>query len=119
MNESRAKDNEAGALKTSATSPSVGLSAETPFDSHNETPPLASPNPALSINRSERIPDPERFKGNRSELDTFASKIREKLIVNLDRFPTPRLVLPISLAVWMAQPMLKFIHTFATGYIRS
>lgn len=47
--------------------------------------PLASVNTALS----ERLPDPDKFVGERSDLRRFVSQIHEKMLVNGDRFPTP------------------------------
>jgi hypothetical protein len=73
-------------------SPTTGL--ETPIlatstPNAQDTPtagtPLASVNTALS----ERLPDPDKFAGERSDLRRFVSQIREKMLVNRDRFPTP------------------------------
>ena len=38
---------------------------------------------------SERLPDPDRFDGDRKDLRRFVSQIREKMNVNQDRFNTP------------------------------
>ncbi len=37
---------------------------------------------------SERLPDPEKFEGDRKDLRRFISQIHEKMKVNRDRFPT-------------------------------
>lgn len=39
---------------------------------------------------SEKLPDPDKFEGDRSDLRRFISQIHEKLITNFDRFPTPQ-----------------------------
>ena len=38
--------------------------------------------------RSKRLPDPNRFEGDRKDLHRFSSQIKEKLNINRDRFPT-------------------------------
>jgi hypothetical protein len=45
--------------------------------------------PSESTRQSEKVPDPEKFNGQRSDLRRFVSQIHEKMIVNQDRFPTP------------------------------
>jgi hypothetical protein len=45
--------------------------------------------PSESTRQSEKLPDPEKFNGQRSDLRRFVSQIHEKMIVNQDRFPTP------------------------------
>jgi hypothetical protein len=40
--------------------------------------------------RSERLPDPDKFEGDRGDLRRFLSQIHEKLNTNRDRFPTPQ-----------------------------
>jgi hypothetical protein len=39
---------------------------------------------------SERLPDPEKFEGDRKDLRRFVSQVHEKMNVNRDRFPTPQ-----------------------------
>lgn len=39
---------------------------------------------------SERLPDPDKFEGDRKDLRRFMAQIQEKMTVNLDRFPTPQ-----------------------------
>jgi hypothetical protein len=51
------------------------------------TPP--APAPSESTRQSEKLPDPEKFNGQRSDLRRFVSQIHEKMIINQDRFPTP------------------------------
>lgn len=41
-----------------------------------------------STRLSERLPDPEKFEGDRKDLRRFISQIHEKMKVNHDRFPT-------------------------------
>lgn len=43
---------------------------------------------ATSAQLSERLPDPDKFEGDRKDLRRFVSQIKEKMIVNYDRFPT-------------------------------
>lgn len=65
-----------------------GLAAE-PLLGHaeRETPTLATP-PSESSRPSEKLPDPEVFKGQRSDLRRFVQQICGKMIANADRFPT-------------------------------
>jgi hypothetical protein len=95
VNESRALANEARALETvlptvhtpAASDPALtDVKDETVF--HGRAPTLTSPAPESSISRSEKLPDPDKFHGDRAQFDVFASKIREKMIINFDRFPT-------------------------------
>jgi hypothetical protein len=39
---------------------------------------------------SERLPDPDKFEGERKDLRRFVSQIHEKMKANRDRFPTPQ-----------------------------
>lgn len=43
---------------------------------------------AASAQLSERLPDPDKFEGDRKDLRRFVSQIKEKMTVNYDRFPT-------------------------------
>ena len=53
--------------------------------------PTPTPTPASESSRvSERLPDPEKFEGDRKDLRRFTSQVQEKLTVNRDRFPTPQ-----------------------------
>ncbi|KAH9439228.1 hypothetical protein MCOR02_002796 [Pyricularia oryzae] len=52
------------------------------------TPPPVSEHPA-SARLSERLPDPDKFTGARSDLRRFATQIRGKMTSNIDRFPNP------------------------------
>jgi hypothetical protein len=51
--------------------------------------PLA-PAPSESTRQSEKLPDPDKFNGQRSDLRRFTSQIHEKMNINQDRFPTPQ-----------------------------
>jgi retrotransposon gag protein len=55
----------------------------TPETTDNEAKPSS---PALT--RSEKFPDPPMFNGTRKDLRPFVTKLRLKLSVNKDRFPT-------------------------------
>ncbi|KAG0152773.1 hypothetical protein PDIDSM_2578 [Penicillium digitatum] len=54
------------------------------------TPPSLTPESSGSHVRSERLPDPDKFEGDRKDLRRFSSQIKEKLNINRDRFPTPQ-----------------------------
>jgi Domain of unknown function (DUF4939)/Zinc knuckle len=54
------------------------------------TPPPVATTPSEASRLSERLPDPEKFKGDRKDLRRFVSQIHEKLSANRDRFPTPQ-----------------------------
>lgn len=54
---------------------------------------LAAPAPSDTVSTgsarlSERLPDPDKFEGDRKDLRRFVSQIHEKMNVNRDRFPT-------------------------------
>ncbi|KAH0358993.1 hypothetical protein KCU65_g10158, partial [Aureobasidium melanogenum] len=93
--EAQARRSEAEAMKialptvnTPATSDPMPANVKDKTVLHDRTPTLTSPAPESSISRSEKIPNPDKFQGDRSQFDVFASKIREKMSVNYDRFPT-------------------------------
>lgn len=53
--------------------------------------PASVDSPSSSSARlSERLPDPDRFEGDRKDLRRFISQIHEKMNVNHDRYPTPQ-----------------------------
>lgn len=52
------------------------------------TPPPSSRS-AESASLTERLPDPDKFEGDRNDLRRFVSQIHSKLKANYDRFPTP------------------------------
>jgi hypothetical protein len=58
------------------------------------SPPLAtdprSSSPTNKASLSERLPDPPAFTGKSKDLRSFLVKLRAKLEINQDRFPTPR-----------------------------
>ncbi|GIZ39392.1 hypothetical protein CKM354_000277800 [Cercospora kikuchii] len=61
--------------------------------SADPTPRTTPPTPAApteSSQRSEKLPDPEKFTGDRKDLRRFVSQIHEKMFVNCDRFATPQ-----------------------------
>ncbi|TKA66112.1 hypothetical protein B0A49_10924 [Cryomyces minteri] len=53
------------------------------------SPPVTSASSDTS-RLSERLPDPDKFDGDRKDLRRFVSQIHEKMIANRDRFPTPQ-----------------------------
>jgi hypothetical protein len=52
------------------------------------TPPPATES-AASARLSERLPDPDKFDGNRSDLRRFSQQVYAKMTSNADRFLTP------------------------------
>jgi hypothetical protein len=53
------------------------------------TPVISTPPASANTILSERLPDPDKFAGDRNDLRRFVSQIHEKMLVNRDRFPTP------------------------------
>lgn len=53
-------------------------------------PPSLTPESSGSYVRSERLPDPDKFEGERKDLRRFVSQVKEKLNINRDRYPTPQ-----------------------------
>ncbi|OBS16093.1 hypothetical protein FPOA_27763 [Fusarium poae] len=80
-----------------ATRPTVPMPRETPETSipaelltaapvgTTSPPPSRS---AESASLTERLPDPDKFEGDRTDLRRFVSQIHSKLKANYDRFPT-------------------------------
>jgi hypothetical protein len=54
------------------------------------TPLSAAPPPSETSHLSERVPDTDKFEGNRKDLRRFTSQIYGKMNTNRDRFPTPQ-----------------------------
>jgi hypothetical protein len=75
---------------TTAPAPTAVPAAESYEATPMGTPPSATPESSGSHVRSERLPDPEKFEGDRKDLRRFVSQIKEKLNVNRDRYPTPQ-----------------------------
>lgn len=77
-------------VNTPLSTPAPGSHAEKATASATRTP-TPTPAPASESSRvSERLPDPEKFEGDRKDLRRFTSQVQEKLTVNRDRFPTPQ-----------------------------
>lgn len=66
--------------------PASTLSSEIPMITPAKTSKLSTEVPRLS----ERLPDPDKFEGDRKDLRRFVSQIHEKMNVNYDRFLTPQ-----------------------------
>jgi hypothetical protein len=73
-------------LSTLSPRPIAEKPADAPMGASTSTAPSSSNTPQLS----ERLPDPDKFEGDRKDLRRFISQIHEKMNVNLDRFPTPQ-----------------------------
>src|SRR6266516_122062 len=63
------------------------ISPSTP-EEQKETPNPVTPATSTIPAKSEKLPDPPMFGGIRKELRPFVTKLRLKLSVNADRFPT-------------------------------
>jgi hypothetical protein len=63
-------------------------SAEALVDPITRTSPITPPAPSEHSVRSDKLPDPDVFKGERSDLRRFLSQISQKLRINRDRYPT-------------------------------
>jgi len=78
------------AVNTPASLSVPELRTENPAGNAARTSPPDTAAPSESSRVSERLPDPEKFNGDRKDLRRFVSQIHEKLTVNRDRFPTPQ-----------------------------
>lgn len=78
------------AVHTPLSAPSSEPLAENPAALATRTPPPATTTPSEGSRLSERLPDPDKFEGDRKDLRRFISQIHEKMNVNRDRFPTPQ-----------------------------
>jgi hypothetical protein len=58
-------------------------------DPPTRTTPIAAPAPSEHSMRSDKLPDPNVFTGDRKDLRRFLSQVSQKLRVNADRYPTP------------------------------
>jgi hypothetical protein len=93
-NEIRAKDNESHALSLAAPTVTTPVSKPTgsPAEENpvlpNRTPVTPPPSTPSSSRLSERMPDPDKFKGERKDFLRFSTQFRAKMTVNQDRFPT-------------------------------
>jgi len=93
-NEARAQSNEAHALRlalpTVTTHDTSSPEKPTEYVSvpRHPTPPPTASSTATSTRISEKVPDPDKFKGERNDLRRFSSQIHAKMTTNADRFPT-------------------------------
>ena len=51
--------------------------------------PLPATTPSQPHARSDKLPDPEVFKGDRKDIRRFLSQVSQKLRINQDRYPSP------------------------------
>jgi hypothetical protein len=79
-------------VDTPRTSPALaqGPAAEKLAAAPMGAPPSIDPASTGSARLSERLPDPDKFEGDRKDFRRFSSQIQEKMNVNYDRFPTPQ-----------------------------
>ena len=63
--------------------------AKAAVDPSTRTPAIATPAPSKSSRISERLPDPDKFSGDRKDLRRFTAQMYAKLTANCDRFETP------------------------------
>jgi uncharacterized protein DUF4939/zinc knuckle protein len=68
--------------------PACEPAAEAPVAATLGAPAPSDTVSAGSAKLSERLPDPDKFEGDRKDLRRFVSQIHEKMNVNRDRFPT-------------------------------
>jgi len=71
---------------TPETTPEPGRPAEHPVDTTERKTPVIATTPPESSKLSERLPDPEKFNGDRKDLRRFTQQIYSKLTTNADRF---------------------------------
>jgi hypothetical protein len=71
---------------TPETSPEPRQSTEIRVDLTEGKTPAITTTPPASSKISERLPDPEKFDGNRKDLRRFTQQIYSKLTANSDRF---------------------------------
>ncbi|KAI7137118.1 hypothetical protein KC316_g16709, partial [Hortaea werneckii] len=64
--------------------------AEAAADPAPRAPSPAPTAPSETTRQSEKLPDPEKFNGERKDLRRFVSQVHEKMFINRDRFPTPQ-----------------------------
>lgn len=76
------------AVQTPRSSPRPTPNTETVVDPTTGTFTPAAAAPSESTRQSEKLPNPDRFNGDRKDLRRFTSQIHEKMNVNRDRFPT-------------------------------
>lgn len=63
--------------------------AKATVDPTTRTTPITPPAPSEHSVRSDKLPDPDVFKGDRDDLRRFLSQVSQKLRINYDRYPTP------------------------------
>ncbi|VTO86832.1 unnamed protein product [Fusarium graminearum] len=86
--ERRALDATRPTVPTTRETPETGTQAELRVAAPMGTTPPPSSRSAESASLTERLPDPDKFEGNRNDLRRFVSQIHLKLKANHDRFPT-------------------------------
>lgn len=81
----------AGETATATFSTSGGPAASTLATPSSATLDASAQAPSLSpLSLSERLPDIDKFSGDRKDLRRFASQVHEKMMINGDRYPTPQ-----------------------------
>ena len=94
--------------------PQPTLSPSPPTETRPVTPTLV-PTPARL---SERLPDPEKFDGDRKDLRRFSSQIYEKMTVNRDRFPTTQSRMTYVTSRLSGQPYAQILPYIIKGTCR-
>lgn len=79
-------------VNTPQSSPALARepAAEAPVATALGAPPAPDSLSTGSARLSERLPDPDKFEGDRKDLRRFISQIHGKMKANRDRFPTPQ-----------------------------
>lgn len=75
-----AKSNTSPAAPTPVPTPAAPTVDPLNAPVHSTSPPPAS--------RSERLPDPDKFDGDRKDLRRFIAQVHTKMLLNRDRYPT-------------------------------
>jgi hypothetical protein len=87
VDKERAIDAAQPAVLPARPAPAVPMAEPLVDLTERETPAFATP-PSESSRPSEKLPDPDAFKGQRSDLRRFIQQICSKITSNADRFPT-------------------------------
>jgi hypothetical protein len=70
--------------------PQVQTPAESGLDTTKGTPTPLDSSPSEHSQRSEKLPDPDKFSGDKKDLRRFTMQIRQKMDVNADRYNTAK-----------------------------
>jgi hypothetical protein len=86
----RAIDLATPTVRTTLPTPMLQTPTEGNAAAAARTPPSTIDTSSNPGQLSEKLPNPDKFTGDRKDLRRFVSQIHEKMKVNRDRFPTPQ-----------------------------